>query len=122
MAERPEPLAELLPRAERIVVAEVLEVLGPTPKASPPPRPGPIGSAEPLPAQRVRLKVLSTLRGAEATEVVAVKPVSAYVLAPGHHGPFLLDGGRPEPEILGRYGPDTYPLPALEQALASTRR
>ncbi len=120
MALPPEPLAEILPLATRIVLAEVLETTGDRPADSASQRP-PIGGARPQPEQRVRLKVTKTLRGAEARELTAFKPSGAYWLVPGNKGPFLLDNSEPEPRILGRYGPDTYPLAALEQALSSQR-
>jgi len=120
MAERPEPLSELLPLARRVVVAEVVEAQGgETPPAT---RRQPIGAAPKLPEQQVRLKVQRTLLGPEQAELAAVKPVAGYVLAPGVKGPFLLDGTEPIPRILGRYGPDTYPLAVVEKALQSRRQ
>ncbi|MGC4121821.1 MAG: hypothetical protein QM765_46035 [Myxococcales bacterium] len=116
MAERPEPLSEILPLAKLVVVAEVVEAHGgETPE---PTRRLPIGAAPKLPEQKVRLKVTRTLFGPEQAELAVVKPVAGYVLAPGVKGPFLIDGSQPVPQILGRYGPDTYPLAVLEKALA----
>jgi hypothetical protein len=119
MAARPEPLAELLPLAHRVVIAEVVEVQGePVPL---PERRLPIGAAPPRPEQLVRLKVARTIFGPESAELTARKPAAGYVLVAGATGPFLLDGAEPTPNILGRYGPDTYPLAALERALSSQR-
>lgn len=118
MAERPEPLDEVLAQARRIVVAEVVEAKGA--EAPRPSRPLPIGAGPTRPEQRVRLKVRETLLGVPVGELEAVKPESTYVLAAGHHGPFLLDGAEP-PRILGRYGPDTYAVPVLKKALAARR-
>ena len=118
MAERPEPLADLLPLAHSIVLAEVVEARGGE-LARPPSRPLPIGVAPKLPEQKVRLKVEKTLFGPEQAELAAVKPEAGYVLAPGVKGPFLLDSTN---KILGRYGPDTYTLAVLEKALKSRRQ
>ncbi|HEY3451129.1 MAG TPA: hypothetical protein VGK67_32525 [Myxococcales bacterium] len=115
MAERPEPLSEVLPQAKLVVVAEVVEALGgETPAQT---RRLPIGAAPKLPEQQVRLKVERTLLGPEQAEIAVVKPAAGYVLAAGVKGPFLIDGSQPVPKILGRYGPDTYSLAVLEKAL-----
>jgi len=115
MALPPEPLAVVLPLASRIVLAEVQDAtaLPPVPRTD-----TPIGAARLLPEQTVRLLVRETLRGPESAEITALKPEAGYVLAAGHHGPFLLDAS-PVPRILGRYGPDTYSLAALKKALAT---
>ena len=117
MATSSEPLHEVLARAERIVLADVVEaVRAELPRrmqaAAPPP-----GEELPLPEQRVRLRIHETLRGPAAREVTAIKPEGPYVLAAGHRGPYLLDGSAPTPRILGRFGPDTFPLAVLIEAL-----
>jgi hypothetical protein len=64
--------------------------------------------------QVVALEVKETLFGAvrPGETIAAEKPAGAYTLSAGNGGPFLLRPG-PEPGkwvILGRYGPDTYPV------------
>jgi hypothetical protein len=116
MAKPPELLQDVLPRAAAVVMAEVLEATG----GDLPPSSGthqPVGSAAPLPEQRVRLKVTETLHGAPCAEINAIKPAGSYWLVRGNHGPFLLDSSEP-PNILGRFGPDTYPAAFLRNALA----
>ena len=121
MALPPEPLQELLLDATQVVVAEVAEILstGPTPAA-------PSGAAKLGPgatsvgyrsaAQRVRLKISRVLKGPKASELVVDKPEAAYLLAVGNHGPFFVRGQ----SIIGRYGPDTHRLDAIERALGTS--
>lgn len=116
MALPPEPLAQVLPHARWVVEAEVEQVIseGPTPPPKSDPRPS---AGNLLRSQQVRLQVKRVLKGPELpASVVAEKPEGAYLLSPGNHGPFLLDGSEP-PKILGRYGPDTYALATLEAAI-----
>lgn len=116
MAKPPELLQDVLPRAAAVVLAEVVDATG---GDLPPPRGAsqPVGSAAPLPEQRVRLKVTETLHGSPAAEINAIKPAGAYWLARGNQGPFLLDNSQP-PTILGRFGPDSYPAALIRKALA----
>jgi hypothetical protein len=118
MALPPEPLEAVLPAATWIVEAEVAAVLGTG--AAPPRPPGPPMPSSPTdsPAQRLKLNIRRVLRGdASAKELVAVKPAAGYALRVGARGIFLLDGTRPEPAVLGRYGPDTYLSADIEAAL-----
>ena len=115
MAIPPEPLFAVLPQAVSIVVGEVIAVQNrndglPSSGKPPPGAPHQVGS------QVVTLKVTQVLRGAPVTELSVLKPVGAYALRAGNHGPFLLDGQSP-PTILGRYGPDGYRLSDIEAAL-----
>lgn len=120
MARRPDPLETVLPQAEHVVVAEVIEVVS-TGEAPPPPDSPYVGdphaasvgylSAE----QEVRLRVDRVLRGDLGAEVVVRKPRAPYTLGPGDHGPFLIADG----VILGAYGPDTYRLEAIQIAVDS---
>lgn len=118
MAKPPEPIDELLPTASAAVLAEVTRVLVQDPQA---PRTGdPQATSTPDQAARqvVELKVTKVLFGdvAKAGATVQVtKPAGAYALAPGHHGPFVLSA-QGEVEILGRYGPDTWPEALVVQA------
>lgn len=119
MAIPPEPLQEILPHAAWVVEAEVTEVLSvgePPPKVTAPA--GWTDTGQKVASQRVRLKVTRVLRGESVQELVADKPVSAYGLRAGNKGPFLLDGTKPHPVILGRYGPDSYALARIQSALA----
>lgn len=121
MAIPPEPLSELLQAADRVVVAEVIAVLHTGAK---PARPG--GAMRMGPgatdtgwmgaAQRVRLRVTRELKGGGPVEIVVEKPEAPYMLNPGNSGPFFLEGER----IIGRYGPDTHRLEAIERALGGT--
>lgn len=120
MALPPEPLEELLPRARTVVLAVVdrVETLGAVP---PEDRGRPLDASADRPPQRVHLRVVRTLLGRPGAAVVALKPTAGYMLRAGNQGPFLLDGGSPEPGILGRHGPDTYRVDVLEAALALRR-
>lgn len=75
---------------------------------------GPIGAAPPQPAQRCRLQVQKIIKGQVENLLEVQKPVSLYVLAPGHHGPFLLAASDNLPVIIGRYGPDSYSQEEVE--------
>jgi hypothetical protein len=122
MAIPPEPLESVLPKASWVVEAEVKEIVSEGRATKPPAKPAPPGSPQRLAAQVLRLAVKRVLRGPTDTrELVVHKPVGAYRLGVGNKGPFLLDAGR-EPEILGRYGPDSYSLAKLEAALRSRQK
>lgn len=118
MALPPEPIEEVLPEATWVVEAEVTQVLEQAPSQPEPPRkPGFIGPGK-APRQVVRLKVRRVLRGENVpAELDAVKPEAGYALRQGATGPFLLDGATPTANILGRYGPDTWRVEAVEAAL-----
>lgn len=115
----PEPIQEVLPNAAWVVEAEVLEVLGTGP--TPPrveARPGATSTGQKSASQTIRLKVTRVLRGEPATELVVQKPEAGYSLRAGNRGPFLIDAGK---VILGRYGPDSYHLDRVTQALGAQR-
>lgn len=118
MARPPEPIDEVLPAAEAAVVAEVLRVVQQSPQQ-------PVARSEetsrPTTAakQVVELKVSRVLFGglaAVGATVQAIKPEGAYALTAGNHGPFVLAQGKDGVEILGRYGPDTWPEALVQQA------
>jgi hypothetical protein len=119
MAIPPEPIEEVLPQAELVVEAEVAEVLatGPIqPKVEAPL--GTTSTGKRVAKQTVRLKVTRVHKGdAGLKELVAEKPLGAYALKAGNKGPFLLDGAKPHPNILGRYGPDSWSLQRILDAL-----
>ena len=117
MAIPPEPLQEILPQAASVIDAEVVEVLsnGPDPK-QPEARPGATSTGHLVASQVVKLKVKRVLKGQVAGEVVVEKPEAGYALRAGNKGPFVLDGSK-QPRILGRYGPDSWSMSKLEEAL-----
>lgn len=123
MALPPEPIAGVLDQIRTVVEAEVEAVeQGEDDAAFAIAPPGFTGAAPVQASQTVRLKVLKVHFGEPGLRtVVADKPPAGYVLRPGSRGPFVLDGSRPIPTILGRYWPDTWPLSAILDTLASKR-
>lgn len=115
MAIPPEPLAELLAQATSVVIAEVTAIVkvGALPKKKEKTHPSMVDVGNKKPAQTVKLKVTRTLKGMSATEPSVEKPEAAYSLAVGDKGAFFLANGA----IIGRYGPNTYPLERIESAL-----
>ena len=112
MAIPPEAIEEILPKAALVVEAEVVAILATGPL---PPKvegaPGATSVGHKVASQTVKLKVIRVHKGPSTLkEVVAEKPVGGYSLKPGNKGPFLLDAGKPNPAILGRYGPDSWAL------------
>src|SRR5437667_321507 len=119
MAKPPEPIENVLPKAVLVLDAEVKEVLstGPMPPKVEA-RAGASDIGQKTASQVVKLSVKRVLKGdTKATEIVAEKPEAGYALRAGNKGPFLLDGSRPNPIILGRYGPDSYAFSKIEAAL-----
>jgi hypothetical protein len=119
MAIPPEPIEEVLPKAVLVLDAEVKEVLsmGPAPKKVEA-RAGASDTGQKTASQVVKLAVKRVLKGkTDVKELVVEKPEGGYALRAGNHGPFLLDGTRPNPVILGRYGPDSYAFSKIEAAL-----
>ncbi len=123
MAIPPEPIEEVLPHAELVIEAEVLEILGTGPL--PPKResnPGATSMGHKVPSQTVKLKVTKVHKGPSSLkEVVVEKPAAGYLLKAGNKGPFLLDAGKPNPTILGRYGPDSWALSRVVNALGGAK-
>lgn len=123
MALPPEPIEEVLPQAALIVEAEVDAVLETAPAL--PAVEAPQGATSvpgrEVPRQTVRLKVTKVHKGpADTREIVADKPVAGYALRSGNKGPFLLDASKPNPVILGRYGPDSWNLERILGALQAS--
>ena len=121
MAKPPEPLQEILPKASLIVEAEVSAVLStgqaPPPVSTPP---GYTSAGHQVASQQVELQITRVIKGslADATKkLVVYKPVATYALRVGNKGPFLLQTQGDDWQILGRYGPDSYALNVIEQAL-----
>src|SRR3954463_13155280 len=119
MAIPPDPIEELLPNAALVVDAEVKEIVqnGPAaPKVNAPP--GWTDTGQKAGSQIVKLTVKRVLKGAtDVKELTVEKPAAGYALRAGVKGPFLLDGSKPHPVILGRYGPDSYSFEKVEKAL-----
>jgi hypothetical protein len=118
MAKPPEVIEDVLPSAEGAVVAEVLRVVQQSPQQK---YPQTEQTSLPTTAakQVVELKVTKVLFGGLATagaSVQAVKPEGAYALTAGNKGPFVLAKGKDGIEILGRYGPDTWPENVVSSA------
>lgn len=121
MAKPPEPIEEVLPQAQAAVIAEVTRVLEQAPQQK---YPQSEETSRPTTAARqvVELKVKSVLFGSVGTVgqlFKAVKPEGAYALRAGNHGPFVLTQSPEGVEILGRYGPDTWPEAQVRQAASS---
>lgn len=119
MALPPEPIDELIPSAEAGVLAEVTRVLTQDPE--PPARAGePGATSAPTQAARqvVELKVTGTLFGEVKSGALlqVTKPAGAYALRAGNQGPFLLGKAGTATQILGRYGPDTWPEAVVREA------
>lgn len=123
MAIPPEPIDQVLPDAAAAVVGEVSKVVQQDPQAPmpKPKKPGMTDVGGVVARQVVALKVSEVLFGAGAVKVgdtVEVeKPAGDYTLSVGNQGPFLLGTGAkggPKLRILGRYGPDTYPVELIK--------
>jgi hypothetical protein len=111
MALPPEPLDEVLNDVVlavigRVVRAERVEVDSAR-RA--------IGAAGDRPAQAIEVEVEEVLRGEAAGVIKLTKPSSAYVLVEGVSGAFLADA---DSHLLGRQGPDSWPVDAVRTALA----
>ena len=113
MALPPEPLDRVLPLAKSVVVADVAAVVDLD--EWPAPGNGPPDSGRKSPAQQVTLRVTRVLLGTVADDVIVTKPAGAYAVDVGTTGAFLLDK---DAVILGRYGPDTWPVDAVVAAIA----
>ena len=129
MALPPDPIDEVLPQAQAVVVAEVDEILFRARQEDVPQSEDPymVDIPRDLPLQRVRLKISEVLDGSQVSggqAVEAVKPPGEYVLRAGVSGPFLLHWkeGETQPTILGMYGPDTYSLRVVKVALKAHGR
>jgi hypothetical protein len=118
MALPPEPLQDVLPQAAVVVEAEVVEVVSSAaPVAQAPQAPGVTGGSHKVAAQVVKLRITRVLKGDVKGELLVDKPEGDYALKAGNKGPFVLAKGTAHLVILGRYGPDTWRVDALEAAL-----
>lgn len=123
MAIPPEPIEEILPQAALIVEAEVEAVLATgqiQPKVEAPA--GATSTGKKVANQTVKLKVTKVhLGSSKLKELTVEKPLGAYALKVGNKGPFVLDGSKPNPVILGRYGPDTWDLKRILDGLKTKK-
>ncbi len=122
MALPPEVIDEVMPSADAAVMAEVSKVLEQSPQ-KPQPDTQFTSTNDDAAPQVVELRVKSVVFGQVGDTVKAVKPAGAYALREGNHGPFLL--GKDEKgavQILGRYGPDTWPEAAVREAAKKHKR
>jgi hypothetical protein len=123
MAKPPEPLGELLPKATLVVDGVIAQVMSTAPAPVQPASEHEEGrlvvdTGRLSPAQTLTLEIMRVLKGAHAERTITVqKPAAGYSLLPGTTGAFLLDTTTSPPTILGRYGPDTWPLAKVEAAL-----
>ena len=120
MALPPEPLPDLLAKAEIVIIAEVVAIVATGPKPPPPEhaaelKKGATSVGYKASAQTVKLKITRVLKGKASGELTVEKPEAPYTLHPGDKGPFFLAKG----VILGRYGPDTHTAEKIEKALAA---
>jgi hypothetical protein len=123
MAIPPEPIEQLIAQAALVIEAVVEAVISTgqiQPKSTA--APGTSDTGKKTASQVVKLKITKVHKGpAGLKEVVAEKPLGAYALRAGNKGPFLLDDSKPNPVILGRYGPDSYRLDKILGALKSAK-
>lgn len=116
MAKPPEPLATVLPLAALVVEASVAQVLStgaPIPRPDKPASHRDVGAQSP--EQVLVLDVSRVLKGAHAAKTLQVKkPVAPYAVKVGTTGAWLVDE---HGVLLGRYGPDSWPLAKVEAAL-----
>ena len=121
MAIPPELIDEVLPNAQGAVIAEVTRVVKQDAEKAGFVDPKMTSANTQAARQIVELKVSKVLFG-EAWKAGAsfevVKPAAGYALRPGNKGPFLLGKVGSVVEILGRYGPDTYPEALITQTAA----
>jgi hypothetical protein len=115
VAKPPEPLAEILALAVVVVDATVAEIVrtGDTPAQNADAQHGGGGGAHP--EQSVRLDVARVLRGQPASPLTVTKPPGAYLVKVGTTGAWLVDDAG---VILGRYGPDSWSLAKVVDAVA----
>ena len=106
MAIPPEPIEEMMPLATLVIEAEVVEVLSTADRID---QHSPWADVPAVPDQLARMRVLRTLRGTPpAPELVVRKPSAPYALRQGSVRLWLLDERHRPPQILGRYGPDSW--------------
>ena len=120
MAKPPEPIDEVLPDATAAVIADVGRIVAQDPqKPAPKAPPGTTDLPHDAARQVVELKVKESLFGPHRPGEVleAEKPAGAYTLRSGVTGPFILASQKGKAAvILGRYGPDTYPVDLIKAA------
>jgi hypothetical protein len=128
MAIPPEPIDEMLPMADAVVIARVVQIVHRDQQAFVPEvQLGVADTPRELPLQIVSLDIQEVLSGEifRVGQIIEVlKPPGAYALRPDVTGPFLLmhREGDPRPIIIGRYGPDSYSLHVIKAAITKHNR
>lgn len=116
MAKPPEPLHEVLPQAELIVVATVTCVRSTgLPLPALPARDqhhSDVGAR--APEQTLELAVERVLKGKHQGSLTVTKPIAGYSVREGTTGAWLIDATG---VVLGRYGPDSWRAALVESAL-----
>src|SRR5262245_32640138 len=112
----------MLPTADLVVEATVKEVVSTGPATQ---RPAGVEASHKdvgtmSPQQTVILDVKRVLKGALAdTTLQVLKPLAPYAVKVGTSGAWLLEMNGPVPVVMGRYGPDSWHISRVEQALKS---
>ncbi len=127
MAIPPEPIDSVLFDAKAVITGTVLSIAAEGP---PPPRveakKGFKDVGNQAAWQKLVLQIddvlLAGLDAKKGGTITVLKPEAGYALNVGNGGPFLLGapsagGGDDVPVILGRYGPDSYRLEVVVEAL-----
>lgn len=128
MALPPEPIDEVLPSAQVGVIAKVTKILHRDKQADiPNVTEGEADLPRELPMQLIEMCIEEVLFGSaysQGSTMQAKKPAGDYTLREGVGGGFLLTTAKDAsiPEILGRYGPDTWSLKVLRAAIAKHQR
>jgi hypothetical protein len=119
MAKPPEPLQEVLPKAALVVDARVKEVVSTAPPIARPDAPEEWRDVGVMSSEQVLvLEIARVLKGTLASKTVTVKkPVAPYAVKVGTKGAWLLDTSGGEITVLGRYGPDSWNMERVEDAL-----
>ena len=125
MAIPPEPIEDILPQAHYVVIAQVKKIIH-TDKQKPVHKEDPkiVGMPRELPAQRLLLHIIENISSSTLpidTDIEVLKPSGDYVLRQDIQGPFMLatDEETNQLSIIGRYGPDSYSLKAIQSTLKS---
>lgn len=130
MALPPEPIDEVLPLADACMIAKVTQIISSGKQSFIPDTskdPEIVEVPRDLPEQYVELEVKELLFGKMykvGQKLQIQKPSGDYVLKINLEAPFLIHHaeGAKHPEILGRYGPDTWSLRVLKAAIAHHKK
>ena len=116
MAKPPEPLREMLPLASLVVEASVVEVKSTGPAQPRPPKADEHKDVGVMaPEQEIVLEIVRVLKGTHPDNTITVKkPIAPYAVKVGTKGAWLVDANH---VILGRYGPDSWHITRVVEAL-----